>query len=122
MDGQSARQIQPFTVDIELYVDIWRNPDPQKIKDLEVETTFYRESDPIIMKARELQRGGDITQTEIDELIENPGASGYATGLRMCLEKIREASQFWRGETDATPDVSQKKVMERANAAAGGKY
>ena len=115
-------QIQPFPIDIELYVDIWANPDAQKIEDLEVETTFYRATDPITQMARALQNGGSASQSEIDAALANPGSSGYATGLRMCVAIMREASRFWRGETDEVPDVSQGKVMEKANAAAGGKY
>ena len=115
-------QIQPFTIDIELYVDVWANPDSQKIEALEVETTFYRAEDAIIQMARALQNGGNASQTEIDAALENPGTSGYATGLRMCVEIMRQASRFWRGESDETPDVSQGKTMEKANVAAGGKY
>ena len=35
------------------------------------------------------------------------GASGYARCLKMGVEVLRQASRFWRGETDETPDVSQ---------------
>ena len=115
-------QIQPFTIDIELYSGIWANPDAKKIEALEVETSFYRADNALIRLARRAQSGGKATQAELDEALRRADASGYSNALRMCVEIMREASAFWRGQTDETPDVGQSKVMERANTAAGGKY
>ena len=115
-------QIQPFTIDIELYTDVWANPDAAKIEALEVETSFYRAENSLIQLAKRAREGGAVAHSELDEALRNADASGYPNALRMCVEIMREASAFWRGQTDETPDVGQNKVMERANAAAGGKY
>ena len=97
-------KVQPLYIDVELYVRVWNAPDPAKIAAYEIETTFYRADDAMIGLAR---RDGAISPRELDVALANPGASGYARCLKMGVEVLREASRFWRGETDATPDVSQ---------------
>ena len=100
-------KVQPLYIDVELYVGVWQNPDPAKIKAYEIETTFYQKDDAIIRLARRIQNGENIEQTELEKVLVHPGASDYAECLKMGVEVLREATRFWRGQTDETPDVSQ---------------
>ena len=100
-------KVQPLYIDVGLYVSVWSDPDPAKIAAYEVETTFYGKDDAIIRLARRIQNGESIEQSELDKVLAAPGASHYAECLQIGVRVLREATQFWRGETDQTPDVSQ---------------
>lgn len=100
--------IPPLYLDIDLYVRIFQDPDPQKIEQYRVETDFYCDSDPIIQLARALQQGATIHQEELETALSTrENHSGYARSLGLGVEAIREASSFWRGEVDEPPDLSQ---------------
>lgn len=100
-------KIQPLYIDVNLYVNVWRNPDPAKRKAYEIETNFYQADDAIIALARRAQTGETIAQDDLDAALANPGASDYAGAVQLGVGVLREATQFWRGQTDETPDVSQ---------------
>ena len=100
-------KVQPLYVDVGLYVAVWNAPDPQKIAAYEIETAFYGADDLMIQLARRAGNGGQISQSELDEALQNPGQSGYARALMLGVQVLRDATRFWRGETDETPDVSQ---------------
>jgi len=99
---------QPLYVDIELYVDVFANPDPVKMNEYQVESTFYQDTDPIVRAARQIQKGGTLTPDAMDAaLIEDGNLSAYGQALALSQRRLRDASAFWRGETDETPDIRQ---------------
>lgn len=100
-------KVQPLYIDVELYVGVWDNPDPAKVKAYEIETTFYGADDPIIQLARRIQNGESVGQSELDATLEHPGQSHYAECLHLGVGVLREATRFWSGQTAVPPDVSQ---------------
>ena len=100
--------MQPLYLQIELYTRIWENPDPQKIAEYEVETSFYRDSDPLLQLARAAQAGQSIEQNALDAALEiGANQSNFAEAVRLGVLVLREATDFWNGQTDTPPDVSQ---------------
>ena len=86
-------------IDIDLYVRVAAAPDAAKMQRYRVETEFYAASDPVIAAARAIQRGSPPTQAQIDAaLAEDANRSGYGQSVALGIQRLREASAFWRGE------------------------
>jgi hypothetical protein len=101
-------RVQPLYVDIGLYVEVFNNPDAQKMETYRVESDFYRDTDPIITLVRAVQHGEQITQSDLQTALDSENnKSGYATCLTMGVRLLREASAFWRGDLPEPPDVKQ---------------
>lgn len=100
--------VQPMYLNIELYTRIFAHPDSEKMKQYQVESAFYLESDPIIRLARALQRGQPAHPSELDAaLAENANRSGYGRTLELGMNALRKTSAYWRGETPELPDLRQ---------------
>ena len=73
-----------------------------------VETEFYRTTDPIVIAARAIQRGTQPSQAQIDAaLAADANRGGYGVSVALGIRRLREASAFWRGEVETTPDLKQ---------------
>jgi hypothetical protein len=101
-------KVQPLYLDIELYGRVYEHPDPARMRAYGVETAFYREDDPAVRVARAAQAGQTVRPEELHAALA-PGANrgGYGQALELGMQRLRDASRFWRGETDATPDLRQ---------------
>ncbi len=100
--------VQPLYLDIALYTQVFNHPDPAKMLAYQVETTFYQPADPIILCARAIQNDQGITAAAIEHaLAETANASAYGRALALAQRRLRQASAFWRGETDETPHLKQ---------------
>jgi hypothetical protein len=97
-----AEKVQLLPVDVERWVEVFRNPDPARLEAYGVRTRFYRVDDPSIQAARTLQEGGSVDRALKREVLEH-GASTCAYGgiLQTGLAYLRSASSFWRGDSDA---------------------
>jgi hypothetical protein len=95
-------RVQPFYLDVDLWVEVFQRPDPKKIEAYGVRTSFYDEADPTIRAARTLQAGQPL-DAELRRRVYQDGVSicGYGEILQLGLRYLRNASAFWRGETDA---------------------
>jgi hypothetical protein len=101
-------RVQPLYLDVQRYVDVFRNPDPAKAERYGVDTVFYRTTDPVIDLARSIQRGSTPGGDAISEAVaEDANESGYARAVALGVREYRNASRFWVGETNEIPDVSQ---------------
>lgn len=93
--------VQPLYVDVERLVRIFEQPDPAKMQAYEIETTFYRAGDPIIVAARALQRAEPVGADQLQAALpEAANQSHYGKALALSIELLRSASTFWRGEVD----------------------
>lgn len=103
-------QVQPLYIDIALYARVFAQPDPAKMQTFAVETAFYRDDDPVVRVSRALHQGQTISQAELDAAIhEGANRGGYGRSVELGARRLREASAYWRGETDQTPDLRQGK-------------
>lgn len=101
-------KIQPLYIDIALYSRVFAHPDPQKIAAFSVEERFYRDDDPILLLARRVQSGDSVSPGELDAaLLPEANRSGFGECVRLGVQLLREAAQFWRGEKAEPPDVKQ---------------
>ncbi len=100
--------VQPLYLDVRLYVDVFRNPDPEKAKQFGVETAFYLDDDPAVRAARALQQGKDVSSDDFDAATrEDANRGGYGQALALGVQRLREASAFWRRVTDRLPKLKQ---------------
>jgi len=93
--------IQRLYVSVDMYVDVFLNPDPEKISRYRVETEFYNEDDPAIRVARAIQRGEQVTETDVRSALEADNKCGYAKALCDSVDNLVHASEVWRGEIEA---------------------
>jgi len=103
-------RVQPLYIDIDLYVRVAAAPDAAKMQRYRVETEFYVASDPVIEAARAIQRGLQPSQAQIDAALALAGDAnrgGYGQSVALGIQRLREASAFWRGEVSGTPDLKQ---------------
>lgn len=101
-------KIQPLYVDIELYTRVFANPDPAKMETYGVETDFYTDMDPVIKLARKVHAGSAATADVIESAIaEEVNTTGYGRSLALSMRRLRDASAFLAGMSDAEPDVKQ---------------
>ncbi|NJL58075.1 hypothetical protein HC928_25380, partial [bacterium] len=61
---------QRLYISVQMYVDIFLNPDPELMQLYEVETTFYNADDPAIRVCRALQAGETPTPDEIKQALD----------------------------------------------------
>ena len=88
---------QVFSEDLELYVEAFQNPDPEKMRYYNEEVNTYDASDPIIRLARALQTGDDpLPSIEIKEaLAAAETQSAYARALRQGYLNMKGARDFF---------------------------
>lgn len=102
-------KVQRLYIDINLYCDIFSNPDENKMKEFRVRDLFYREDEPLIKIARMLQK--NINELDYDEyekaVIVDNNRCGYASALAISIQRIRELSLYWNGESNQFPDLKQ---------------
>lgn len=96
--------LQPLYIQFALYQNVWEHPDPQKIARYRVETEFWRDDDPVLQMAL---RGAPPTRHELHAALEHPARSHFGETVRLGVRVLRDASRFWKRETDSVPDVSQ---------------
>jgi hypothetical protein len=107
LDSLLAR-VQPLYVSVRTLARVFDDPDPAKTRAYGVEDAFYLESDPAIRVGRRAQRGDEVGAAELAAaLAEDANSSAYARAVCRGLARLREASAFWRGESDAPPDLRQ---------------
>jgi hypothetical protein len=107
LDNLIAR-VQPLYVDVRMFVRVFAAPDPDKMRAYGVEDAFYLENDPAIRAARSAQAGQAFRTSELAAALnEAANTSGYAKSVCRGLQRLRQASAFWRGEREATPDLQQ---------------
>jgi hypothetical protein len=107
LDNLIAR-VQPLYISVRTYVRVFAAPDPDKMRAYGVEDAFYLEEDPAIRVARSAQAGQTIPASELaTALDEDANTSGYAKAVCRGLQRLRQASAFWRGECETTPDLQQ---------------
>jgi hypothetical protein len=100
--------VQPLYIDIDLYVRLAASGAAAKMQRYRVETEFYVASDPVIAAARAIQRCTPPAQTQIDAaLAGGANLGGYGHSVALGIQRLREASAFWRGEVETTPDLKQ---------------
>jgi hypothetical protein len=100
--------VQPLYIDVRTFVRVFAAPDPDKMRAYGVEDAFYLEDDPAIRAARSTQAGQAIRASELAAALdEGANASGYARAICRGLQRLRQASAFWRGEVETTPDLQQ---------------
>ena len=101
-------RVQPLYVNVRTFVHVFHNPDPEKMRAYGVEDAFYDETDPAIRVARAVQAGEIPGARRLTAALdEEANASGYARAVCRGMQRLRDASAFWRGETEATPDLQQ---------------
>lgn len=95
-------KVQPLYLDVDLWVKVFNHPDPQKQRTLALSETFYRDDDPAIQAAREIQEKGSLSLA-LREAVFTRGesTSQYGEVLQLGLSYLRSASAFWRGEAEA---------------------
>jgi hypothetical protein len=107
LDNLIAR-VQPLYVSVRTFVRVFTAPDPNKMRAYGVEDAFYLEDDPAIRAARSAQAGQAIRALELAAALdETANTSGYAEAVCRGLQRLRQASAFWRGERETTPDLQQ---------------
>jgi hypothetical protein len=100
--------VQPLYVDVRTFVRVFAAPDPDKMRTYGVEDAFYLEDDPAIRAARSAQAGQAIRASELAAALdEAANTSGYAKAVCRGVQRMGQASAFWRGEDDTTPDLQQ---------------
>ena len=105
LDNLIAR-VQPLYVNVRTFVRVFTAPDPEKMRVYGVKDAFYLESDPAIRLARRAQASEAIRASELPTVLdEMANASAYAKAICRGLQRLREASAFWRGECETTPDL-----------------
>lgn len=96
-----TRLLQPFYLDIDLWVHVFLSPDPARLERYMVETVFYRAADPAIQAARALQRGEEVSAAQVQRaLAAGANESRYGQALETGVRYLRAASAFWRGDID----------------------
>jgi hypothetical protein len=107
LDNLIAR-VQPLYVNVRTFVRVFSAPDPEKMRAYGVEEAFYAENDPAIRVARRAQAGENVDASELAGALEEEGnTSGYAKAVCRGMQRLRDASAFWRGECETTPDLRQ---------------
>ncbi len=101
-------QVQPLYLDIALYTRVFTAPDPAKMAAYSVTGEFYQAADPLVLAARAAQRGETVTLETLDRaLAPEANAGGYGRALALALNRLREASQYWKGERSEFIDLKQ---------------
>ena len=98
---------QRFYVDLERYAAAIYAPDPEKVKRFIAETNFYDPGEPIIVAARGIQRGEEVTAEQVQEVVKAETQSHYAQALRMGYGYLCAASEFFTG--DMAPEVLRER-------------
>ena len=100
--------VQPLYVDVGLYTQVFANPDPAKGDAYSVTGEFYRADDPVVLAARAAQKGEPVTRETLDAaLAEGANAGGYGKALALAVNRLRELTQYWRGERAEFIDLAQ---------------
>jgi len=100
--------VQPLYLDIEQYCRVYADPKPEKMQAYEVATTFYNEADPAITVAAQARGGLPVDRGRLDAAVsDGANTGGYGRALALAIVRIREASAFWTGRSDALPDLKQ---------------
>ncbi|MCG8351253.1 MAG: hypothetical protein MI924_26070 [Chloroflexales bacterium] len=82
-------------------VQILYHPDPVKLEQYEIRTSFYNASDPAVMLARALQRGKPVTTAQVQmALRQRANASTYGRALEQGVSAWKQATKFWLRESD----------------------
>lgn len=100
--------LQLLYIQIELYVNVFTNPDLAKIRQYEVQTTFYDINDPAIIAARTIQRGESVSDEQARAALSvEANRSSYGQALALSIEYLRRGSSYWQGETETliTPNM-----------------
>jgi hypothetical protein len=107
LDNLIAR-VQPLYVDVRTFVRVFAAPDPDKMRAYGVEDAFYLEEDPAIRTARSVQADQTVRASELAAALdEAANTSSYAKAVCRGLQRLRQASAFWCGECETTPDLQQ---------------
>ncbi len=100
--------LPPLYISLELYAQVYAEPDPAKLAAYEVETSFYRADDPAIQLARRAQHNMQPMASEIEAVIaDGANCSAYGQAVALALRRLREASAYWEGKLEQPPDVRQ---------------
>lgn len=102
-------RVQPLYLDIALYTKVFTAPDPAKMEAYSVTGAFYRTDDPLVLAARAAQRGEMVDRSFLDSaLAPGTNAGGYGRALALAMTRLRELTQYWRGERSEFIDLQQK--------------
>jgi len=101
-------KVQRLYIDIELYCEVFSNPDEKKMREYHVRDVFYIDEDPLIRIARNIQKNQKITSEEYEKAIriEN-NRSGYALALAISIQRLRELTDYWNGKSTQFPSLKQ---------------
>jgi hypothetical protein len=95
--------LQQFPMSMERYARIAAEWDPAKVKRYLLDTHFYDRDDPLIRRARDIQRGRATTPAAVVEAVAatNEQSSRYARALAKGLGYVLAASRLFEGEIGA---------------------
>lgn len=115
MDTALERR-QTFSENLELYVEAFQNPDPEKVRYYNEEVNTYDASDPIIRLVRALQTGEDpLPAVELKEaLAAAETQSAYARALRQGYFNMKGARDFFVDDIEKN-DLYAIVDMEESN-------
>lgn len=100
--------IPPLYLSLDLYARVYTTPDPDKIVDYEVETSFYRAEDPVVCAARRAQRREPISEEQIATAsAEGANRGAYGQAVALALRRWREASDYWEGRSQRLREFRQ---------------
>lgn len=99
--------VQPLYIQISLYSSVYAHPDPEKMAAYGVETDFYRHDDALVALARAVQNGHQPGADDLDRAMAQQPQGAYGKCLKLGMERMRDASSFWRGETGQGPNITQ---------------
>lgn len=101
--------IQPLYIDIGLYARTYDDPRKQEL--YRVETDFYRDQDPLIILARQIHRGAEVSESDFEVALQcHTNHSAYARCLQMGVLLLRQTSAYWNGDLPSPPNLSQQQV------------
>ena len=92
---------QPRYLAPKWWIQAYNNPDPAKMKEYAVETQFYLDNDPIILVARRIHRGEQVSTAEIQAAsADDSNQSTYGQALELSLRYLRNGTAYWEHRAD----------------------
>ncbi len=90
--------MQIFKINMECEADIIANPNPEYYKRFVVDTNFFDKSDSLIVLAKKLRAGEQVSAEEVDSAMDAPCSSHYAIALACALKYVKACNDFFIGK------------------------
>ncbi|NMM47555.1 hypothetical protein [Marinigracilibium pacificum] len=106
---------QKLSENLEVYIEAYQNPDPEKTKRYIKDWNFYNEKDELIQFVRDIQLSGK-TKIDLDKAVKlAEEQSHYAQGLSRSYRFISAANEFYNDKIDKNEVYDRVEIFNESH-------